>query len=141
MNTGGQFAKSMSVFIGGDKGLSAASVITNGSVSVNLSKSTVDGNSLGLGSFRAVTPSSNGIPYDLGNNSGTSVPTVLKAAANMASGSAAGFTKFTFRVAPPSPMPALSRSASMGRRNRHQFPCRRDQLCHQYRGQPRDYRH
>src|SRR6202790_1595158 len=42
LNQGGTFAKSLSVFMGGGKGSNASAVINNGSVSVNLTKSTVD---------------------------------------------------------------------------------------------------
>jgi len=48
LNTGGTFAKNLSVFIGGGKGANNNAVITNGSISVDLSKSTVDSQSLGL---------------------------------------------------------------------------------------------
>ena len=55
MNTGGQASPSMSVFIGGgkDAGDVASNVITNGSVSLDLSKSTVDTQSLGMKGFAA----------------------------------------------------------------------------------------
>ncbi len=53
LNQGGQFAKSLSVFIGGGKGTTSANVISNGSVAVDLSKSTVDTQSLGLKGFTA----------------------------------------------------------------------------------------
>src|SRR5579885_1100532 len=54
LNKGGSFAKTLSVFIGGGKGSSDAAVIANGSVSLDLSKSTVDTYSLGLNTYRAM---------------------------------------------------------------------------------------
>ena len=48
LNTGGQFAKSLSVFIGGGKAGGGISEIANGSATVDLSASTVDARSLGL---------------------------------------------------------------------------------------------
>ena len=83
MNTGGQFAKSMSVFIGGgkDAGNVAANVISNGSVAVDLSTSTVDSQSLGMKGFvagyqvAANTPDS-GL-YDLGATSASSVSAII----------------------------------------------------------------
>jgi flagellin len=49
----GSFAKSLSVFIGGGRALGSTTEIVNGSVSVDLSTSTVDSKSLGLKSFQA----------------------------------------------------------------------------------------
>lgn len=60
MNSGGEFAKDLSVFIGGGKDTSGnetdAAAITNGSVSVNLSQSAVDAESLGLTSYQTAAP-------------------------------------------------------------------------------------
>lgn len=60
MNTGGQYAKALSTFIGGGKdttGLSAnAAAIANGTVSVNLSNSAVDTKALGLSTFKTAAP-------------------------------------------------------------------------------------
>src|SRR5690348_14283941 len=42
LNQGGTFAKNLSVFIGGGKGVDNTAVINNGSVGVNLAASTVD---------------------------------------------------------------------------------------------------
>ncbi len=53
LNQGGTFATSLSVFIGGGKGTTAAGVIANGTVSVDLGTSTVDTQSLGLKGFTA----------------------------------------------------------------------------------------
>ena len=48
LNVGGLFAKNLSVFIGGGRGDTSVAKITNGSVAVDLSTSTVDARSLGL---------------------------------------------------------------------------------------------
>ncbi|HWY46596.1 MAG TPA: flagellin [Bryobacteraceae bacterium] len=53
LNQGGQYAKTLGVFIGGGQGTNSASVIANGTVSVNLSNSTVDTQGLGLKGFTA----------------------------------------------------------------------------------------
>ena len=53
LNTGGTFAKAMSVFIGGGQGPTGAAAIQNGSISVDLSQSTVDARSLGLEGVQA----------------------------------------------------------------------------------------
>jgi flagellin len=87
MNTGGQFAKNISVFIGGGKDANgiASNIITNGSVGVDLSKSTVDTQSLGMKGFAAgyqvntsnpATPSDVGL-YDLGASSNSSVSKII----------------------------------------------------------------
>ena len=98
LNTGGTFAKSLSVFIGGGQGTTSAAVITNGSVSVDLSKSTVDSKSLGLKGFTAgyqKDTSQSGVTdtglYDLSNSSATSVKNII---ADNAGG--ATTTQFTF---------------------------------------------
>src|SRR5581483_4975895 len=46
LNTGGTFAKSLAVYLGGGKGSSASATLANGTVAVDLSKSTVDAQSL-----------------------------------------------------------------------------------------------
>lgn len=61
LNQGGDFAKMISVFIGGGRGTTDAEVITNGSVSVDLRRSTVDARSLGLSGYSASSSAS----YDL----------------------------------------------------------------------------
>jgi flagellin len=53
LNQGGQYAKSLNVFIGGGQGTNSAAVIANGTVSVDLSASTVDTQGLGLKGFTA----------------------------------------------------------------------------------------
>ena len=61
LNTGGTFAKNLAVYLGGGQGTSATSTLSNGTVSVNLSQSTVDAQSLGLKGVQAT----NGTAYDL----------------------------------------------------------------------------
>lgn len=82
LNQGGTFAKNLSVFIGGGEGTSTADVINNGTVSIDLSKSAVDTQSLGLSGFMA----GNGVTsatqaddnfYDLGDSSTTSVANII----------------------------------------------------------------
>ncbi len=73
LNKGGTFAKTLSVFIGGGKGTSDAAVIENGSVSLDLSKSTVDTYSLGLNTYRAMSSKT----YDLSASSDTSVAKII----------------------------------------------------------------
>jgi len=51
LNQGGTFAKNLSVFIGGGRGSTNAAILSNGSVSVDLSKATTDTQSLGLTGF------------------------------------------------------------------------------------------
>src|SRR5215472_1058773 len=46
LNSGGTYARKLSVFIGGGQGTNSAAVINNGTVSVDLSNSTVDTQSL-----------------------------------------------------------------------------------------------
>ena len=53
LNTGGTFAKNLSVFIGGGQGSTSAATVTNGSVGLDLSTATVDTQSLGLKGFTA----------------------------------------------------------------------------------------
>jgi flagellin len=73
LNTGGTFAKDLSIYLGGGGGSSAASTLSNGTVNLNLSTSTVDAQSLGLNGVQAV----NGTAYDLGAASGTSVQNII----------------------------------------------------------------
>jgi flagellin len=89
LNQGGTFAKSLSVFIGGGDGATAAAAVQNGSVAVDLSSSTVDTQSLGLQGFTAgyqvaAGAGDNGL-YDLGSASSTSVSNILALAATAGS--------------------------------------------------------
>ena len=81
LNTGGTFARNLSVFIGGGNGTTSAAQITNGSVSVDLSTSTVDTQSLGLAGFSSGYQAASGAPdsglYDLSSSSATSVAAII----------------------------------------------------------------
>ena len=81
LNQGGTFAQNLSVFIGGGKGLDAAGVISNGSVSVDLSTSTVDTQSLGLKGFTAGNQVAPNTPdsglYDLSSGGANSVSSLI----------------------------------------------------------------
>src|SRR3984893_3418964 len=93
LDQGGAFAKNLSVFIGGGKANSTTAIV-NGSVSVDLSKSTVDAKSLGLQGVQAIGATGT----DIGNGSvATSVSAILGNAANVASEAAGGSTNFTFQ--------------------------------------------
>ena len=89
LNTGGTFAKNLSVFIGGGQGTTAAGVISNGSVAVNLGTATVDTQSLGLQGFTAGYQVASGAAdsglYDLSAASATSVSKILAAQTNPSS--------------------------------------------------------
>ncbi len=94
LNAGGSLAKSLSVFIGGGRTSSGVSAITNGSVGVNLSTSTVDSRSLGLQGVQAQGVAS----VDIGTGSAsTSVSAIVNNATNIASLSTAGSTDIYFR--------------------------------------------
>ncbi len=91
LDTGGQFAKSLQVFIGGGRTNGSVNAITNGSVAVDLSRSTVDSQSLGLKGVqvKGVTGT------DIGTGSATtSVSSILANAINTDSVSSAGTTAF-----------------------------------------------
>jgi len=94
LNAGGEFAKSLSVFIGGGKASGGITAIQNGASQVDLSNSTVDAKSLGLKGAQA-----QGIPAtDIGTGSpATSVAAIVDDPTNIASLEAAGFTDFYFR--------------------------------------------
>ncbi|MCX6604878.1 MAG: flagellin [Acidobacteria bacterium] len=94
LNTGGEFARSLSVFIGGGKSSNGINAIQNGASNVDLSNSTVDAKSLGLKGSQA-----QGIAgIDIGTGSGsTSVSTIINDPTNVASLGAAGFTDLYFR--------------------------------------------
>jgi flagellin len=89
LNQGGTFAKNLSVFIGGGQGTTAAGVIANGTVSVDLGGSTVDTQSLGLKGFTAGNQVAQGAPdsglYDLSSGATTSVSAILLANGSPAS--------------------------------------------------------
>src|SRR3984893_3160936 len=93
LDQGGAFAKNLSVFIGGGKA-NATTAIVNGSVSVDLSKSTVDAQSLGLQGVQAIGVSGT----DIGHGSpSTSVSAIVGNTTNIASEATGGFTNFSFQ--------------------------------------------
>ncbi|MBM3783536.1 MAG: hypothetical protein FJW30_04200 [Acidobacteria bacterium] len=94
LNSGGEFAKALSVFIGGGKASGGITAIQNGASQVDLSNSTVDAKSLGLKGSQA-----QGVPsVDIGTGSpSTSVSAIVNDSANLASLAAAGFMDFYFR--------------------------------------------
>lgn len=89
MNTGGTFARNLSIFVGGGRGTSGAAAITNGSVSLNLAQATVDSQSLGLKGVEAAGVKGT----DIGaGSSTTSVAKILADANNQKA--VAGYTSF-----------------------------------------------
>jgi flagellin len=94
LDSGGQFARDLSVFIGGGKENAGVDAIANGSVSVDLSGSTVDAQSLGLSGVRATSAAGT----DLSTSSATtSVQQVLADSTNRGSLNVSGFSDFIFR--------------------------------------------
>ncbi len=93
LNTGGDFARNLSVFVGGGRASGGSNAITNGSVSVDLSTSTVDSRSLGLAGVQAAGVSGT----DISTASSTSVASILTNSVNTQSQTISGSTVFTFR--------------------------------------------
>ncbi len=97
LNTGGDLAKSLSVFVGGGRGPNGAAVIANGEVGLDLTSSTVDSKSLGLKGVEAAGAST----VDIGTGSPhTNVAAIVTDITNKASESnqaGAGYTDFYFR--------------------------------------------
>jgi flagellin len=87
LNVGGSLARNISVFIGGGAGTTDAARISNGSVGVDLSRSTVDTASLNLQGNR------------ISGINTTDLSAVLSNTANTASQSVSGQSQFTFRGA------------------------------------------
>lgn len=81
LNQGGTFAKALTVFIGGGKASNGITATTNGSVTVDLGKSTVDSQSLGLKGVQA----SGTTGSDIGTGSATSVQNIVNDTTNLAS--------------------------------------------------------
>jgi len=75
LNTNGTFAKDLSIYLGGGQGATAGSTLTNGTVNLNLSNSTVDAQSLGLNGVQATntTAANTTNPYDLSASSVQSI--------------------------------------------------------------------
>jgi len=94
LNAGGEFAKAISVFIGGGKSSGGISSIENGASFIDLSNSTVDAKSLGLKGAQAQGLTGT----DIGTGSpATSVAAILADPSNVASQNAGGFTDFYLR--------------------------------------------
>jgi flagellin len=91
LNVGGTFARSLSVFVGGGKGLTDSAIQTNGTVTVDLSTSTIDANSLGLKGVQA-----QGTADLSGKTTATSVTALLSDPTSQASLAQAGYTDFYF---------------------------------------------
>jgi flagellin len=94
LNSGGSFARSLSVFIGGGKASNGISASSNGSASVDLSQSTVDAQSLGLKGVQAKGVDAT----DIGTGSSTtSLSQILSNTANTNSQAVANTAQFTLR--------------------------------------------
>ncbi len=91
LDQGGAFARSLTVFIGGGRSNAGTSAISNGSVGVDLSKSTVDTKSLGLTGFEVAGLDAT----DLASGQATSVQNILSNATNVSS-AGDGYTDFLF---------------------------------------------
>jgi flagellin len=89
MNTGGTFAKNMTVLVGGGQGNSGAAAVANGSISLNLANATVDAKSLGLMGVQSIGVAGS----DIGTGSASSVANILANQANTTATS--GYTTFT----------------------------------------------
>ena len=109
MNQGGQFAQDLSVFIGGGKGTSAAQAASNGTITMNLSNSAVDAQSLGLQGVQA----EGNTKVDLGSASAQSVQNLLADTTNQKSEVPPGSTTFTFKGPGFSDASAISVSVNL----------------------------
>ncbi len=110
MTQGGQFAKNLSVFIGGGEGSTNAAATANGSINLDLTNSTVDAQSLGLQGVQATGNTS----VDIGTGSAnTSVQDILANTANTNSEKNAGYTTFTLSGAGFSGSNAISLSVNL----------------------------
>ncbi len=93
LNTGGNLAQNLSVFIGGGTAFNGISAVQNGSVGINLTNATVDAKSLGLQGVVAQGVAGT----DIGTGSpASSVSAITTNAANTATETNAGFTVFNF---------------------------------------------
>ncbi len=94
LDPGGTFNDLLSVFIGGGRSNGGISEITNGSVQIDLSNSSVNSNRLGLKGVQALGGTEG--TTDIGTTSSTSVVNILAHATNKASLTTSGFTEFNF---------------------------------------------
>jgi len=91
LDQNGAFARNLSVFIGGGKANNGTTAISNGSVGVDLSNSTVDAKSLGLKGVQSTGVANT----DIGTGSAaTSVAQVVANSTNTSSLTQQGFTEF-----------------------------------------------
>jgi flagellin len=91
LNTGGTFAKNLSVFIGGGQASNGISAAQNGSISLNLGTATVDAQSLGLTGVQAIGVAGTDIGAGSAN---TSLSAILANTANTATEATPGYTAF-----------------------------------------------
>ncbi|MDQ2948780.1 MAG: hypothetical protein M3Y27_23040, partial [Acidobacteriota bacterium] len=97
LNTNGILAKNLSVFIGGGKASNGITAINNGSVSIDLSQSTVDAKSLGLKGVQSLGTASTDIGANGANatsGSSTSVSSIVTNTTNTGSEAVAGNSIF-----------------------------------------------
>ncbi len=93
LNTGGEFAQNLSVFIGGGTAFGSTTAVQNGSISINLTSATVDAKSLGLQGVQAIGVAGT----DIGTGSAnSSVSSIINNGANTATEAQAGYTVFNF---------------------------------------------
>ena len=93
LNSGGQFAQNLTVFIGGGRASSSTTAINNGSVAVDLSNSAVDTQALGLSGYAVPGKST----VNIGPGGGlTSVQNILADTTNQQSEAQPGFAQFYF---------------------------------------------
>jgi flagellin len=93
LNSGGQFAQNLTVFIGGGKASNNTTAINNGSVSVDLSESAIDTQALGLSGYAVSGKAS----VNIGTGGGlTTVQNILADTTNQKSESQPGFAEFYF---------------------------------------------
>jgi flagellin len=93
LNTDGQFAKMLKVFVGGGRAAGGVTEIANGSVAVDLSNSAVDSKSLGMKGVQAAGVAGT----DIGTGAAkTSVQQILSDSTNLGSEAVGGYTDFYF---------------------------------------------
>jgi flagellin len=93
LNSGGDFAKALQVFIGGGRGSTAANVAANSAVNVDLSHFAVDSKTLGLTGVQAAGTAGT----DIGTGAKyTSVSSIVSDSNNTATEATGGFTSFSF---------------------------------------------
>jgi len=95
LNTGGNFAKSLSVYLGGGTGATNAALIANGTVTMDLSAATVDAQSLSLKGVQAVNSSVTS-GFNLASSAGNSVQNIVTNGNNLLSLATPNTTVFKF---------------------------------------------